>query len=224
MTPATWPCPLPGGGIGAEYALTFDRARAARLLIVPALFEQANRMRRLTVEVMRRLDLSGIDCILPDLPGHNESTQPLDRQTPASWRAAMDAAASHFAATHVLAIRGGALVAPDHLPAWHYAPAKGASILRQQFRARIVTAREAGRNESQEGLLATALAEGIELLGYHLGAEFIRQFQTLTPVPGAREIAQDTLGGGALWLRAEPDEDRAQADALAAILAIGIKA
>lgn len=224
MTPATWPCPLPGGGTGEEYALTFDRARAARLLIVPALFEEANRMRRLTVEVMRRLDLSGIDCILPDLPGCNESPQPLDRQTPAGWRAAMDAAADHFAATHVLAIRGGALVAPDHLPAWHLAPVKGANILRQQFRARIVTAREAGRDESQEGLLATALAEGIELSGYRLDAEFIRQLQELTPVPGAHAITQDTLGGGALWLRAEPDEDRAQADALAAILAIGIKA
>ena len=32
------------------------------------------------------------------------------------------------------------------------------------------------------------------------------------------------LGGGGLWLRAEPGEDRAQADALAAIIAIGIKA
>jgi hypothetical protein len=38
------------------------------------------------------------------------------------------------------------------------------------------------------------------------------------------DIAQDMVGGGGLWLRAEPSEDRAQADALAAILAIGAKA
>ena len=110
------------------------------------------------------------------------------------------------------------------LPAWHYAPVKGANVLRQQIRARIVTAREAGLNETQDGLLEAALAGGIELSGHRLGAEFVRQFQALTPVAGAQEIAQDMVGGGGLWLRAEPGEDRAQADALAAALTIGIKA
>lgn len=222
MTPAPWPCPLPGG-IAEEYALAFDSGRAHRLLIVPALFDEANRMRRLTVEVMRRLDQAGIDSFLPDLPGCNESLQPLAQQTPESWRAAMEDAASHFAATHVLAVRGGALVAPADLPAWHYAPVKGAAILRQQIRARIVTGREAGLVETQDGILAEALANGVELSGHRLGAEFVRQFQNLTAVPGAREIAQDMVGGGGLWLRAEPGEDRAQADALAAILVIGIR-
>jgi hypothetical protein len=227
VTPTTWPCPLPGGTV-REHALAFDRGRQRRLLIVPALFEEANRMRRLTVEVMRRLDQAGIDAVLPDLPGCNESLQPLEQQTPESWRAAMEDAAGHFAATHVLAVRGGALVAPAHLPAWHYAPVKGASILRQQIRARIVTAREAGVGETQDGLLDEALARGIELSGYRLGADFIRQLQAMVPAPGAQEIAQDMVGGahggGGLWLRAEPGEDRAQADALAAILAIGIAA
>jgi hypothetical protein len=45
-----------------------------RLLIVPALFDEGNRMRRLTVEVMRRLAASGIASVLPDLPGLQEST------------------------------------------------------------------------------------------------------------------------------------------------------
>lgn len=223
MTPTPWPCPLPGG-IAEEYALAFDRGRPRRLLVIPALFDEANRMRRLTVEVMRRLDNADIDSFLPDLPGCNESRQPLDRQTPESWRAAMEDAASHFAATHVLAIRGGALVAPTDLPAWHYAPVTGAAILRQQVRARIVTAREAGRTETQDAVSQAALAEGIELSGYRLGSEFFRQFQSLVPVVGAHEIGQDAIGGGGLWLRAEPGEDRAQADALAAVLAIGIRA
>jgi hypothetical protein len=223
VTPAVWPCPTPGGTV-EEYALTFANGSPWRLLIVPAQFDEANRMRRFTVEVMRRLDQAGIDCFLPDLPGCNESLQPLEEQTPESWRAAMEDAATHFDATHVLAIRGGALVAPGDLPAWHYAPVKGANILRQQIRARIVASREAGLNETQDGLLEKAQAEGIELSGHRLGAEFVRQFQTLTPLAGAQEIAQDLLGGGGLWLRAEPGEDRAQADALAAVLTIGIKA
>lgn len=225
MTPASWPCPLPGGGLAEEFALTFDRGRPHRLLIVPALFDEANRLRRLTVDVMRRLDAASIDSFLPDLPGCNESLQPLPDQTPESWRAAAGAAAEHFGATAILAIRGGALVAPGNgLPRWHYAPVKGAAVLRQMLRARIVASREGGTSETQGTLLDRALAEGIELTGHRLGAEFIRQIQTLAPPAGASEVGQDMLGGGGLWLRAEPDEDTAQADALAAILAIGLKA
>jgi len=222
VTPAAWPCPLPGGTV-EEYALAFDSGRPSRLLIVPALFDEANRMRRFTVEVMRRLDLAGIDSFLPDLPGCNESLQPLEQQTPQSWRAAMEDAATHFAATHVLAVRGGALVAPDELPGWHYAPVKGANILRQQIRGRIVASREAGATETQEHLMATALATGIELAGHRLSAEFVGQLQELIPAARLEVILQETIGGGGLWLRAEPDEDRAQADALAAIVAIGIR-
>lgn len=208
-------------GSGEEYALAFDKGRDARLLIVPALFEEASRMRRLTVEVMRRLDLAGIDCFLPDLPGCNESLVPLETVTPVDWQSAMTAAAAHFRATHVLGIRGGALLTPD-LPGWHYAPAKGASLLRQMIRARIFIAREAGSNETQDGLMAEGLQSGLELAGYRLSAEFLNQFQSLV-AESSNIIEQETIGGGGLWLRAEPDEDREQADALAAILAIGMK-
>jgi hypothetical protein len=223
MNFASWPCPLPGGGTAEEQALAFDDFRRCRLLIVPALFDEANRMRRFTVEAMRRLDGAGIDCFLPDLPGTNESLQPLELQTPDLWREAMAAAARHFRASHVLGIRGGALVTPPSLPCWHYAPVKGASQLRTMLRARILSSREAGIDESQAELLEQGRTHGIELAGHRLGPEFIRQFQSLVPVE-ATAIDQDMLGGSGLWLRAEPGEDRAQADALAAILAIGIKA
>jgi hypothetical protein len=218
---AAWPCPL-AVGTADEHALAFDDFRRCRLLIVPALFDEANRMRRFTVEVMRRLDASGIDCVLPDLPGTNESLQPLEQQSPDLWREAMAAAAKHFRASHVLGIRGGALVTPPGLPAWHYAPVKGASQLRTMLRARILSSREAGITETQDELLEQGLKHGIELAGYRLGPEFVRQFQALAPAE-ATVIDQDMLGGSGLWLRAEPGEDRAQADALAAILAIGIK-
>ena len=225
MTLARWPCPLPGGGLAQEMALTFDQLRRWRLLIVPALFDEANRMRRFTVDVMRRLDNAGVDSFLPDLPGCNESVEPLAAQTPEAWRDAVAAAAKHFRASHVLGIRGGALLLPEALPGWRYAPVNGASALRQLLRARIISSREAGVTETQEGLLAMASEAGLELAGYRLGAEFIRAFQSLTPTIAASlsEIGQDMLGGGGLWLRAEPGEDRGQADALAATLAIGIR-
>lgn len=209
-----------------EYALTFDRRRAVRLLIVPALFDEANRMRRLTVETMRRLDGADIDCFLPDLPGTNESLRPLETLTPDDWRDAMAAAAAHFGVTHMLAIRGGSLLAPPRLPGWRYAPVQGANILRQLIRARIVASREGGVTETQDGLLETARTDGITLAGYRLSADFIRQFEALGTEP--REdlhiVDQDMIGGSGLWLRAEPGENPAQADALAAVIAIGARA
>ena len=224
MTPLSWPCPLPGGGIAEEYVLTFDQDRYARLLIVPALFDESNRMRRLTLEVMRRLDGAGIDCILPDFPGTNESEQPLEAQSIDDWRDAIGAAAIHFRATHVLGIRGGCLFTPEKLPCWHYAPAKGANILRQMVRARILASREAARDETRESLMEQAAAQGIELAGHRIGAEFISDFETLEPIADGtiREIGQDMVGGSGLWLRAEPGESPEQADALAAVIAIGI--
>lgn len=224
MTPATWPCPLPGSGTAEEFALACDGGRARRLLIVPALFDEGNRMRRFTVEVVRRLDAGGVDSFLPDLPGCNESLQPLDRQTPADWQSAVATAARHFAATHLLGIRGGCLFTPAGLPAFHYAPLKAASTLRQMLRARILAAREAGREESREQLSELALTRGITLAGYALGAEFYRDFEPMVPAGDATPIAQEQVGGSGLWLRAEPDENAAQADALAAILLTAILA
>ena len=224
MIATEWPCPLPAGGSISEMALMGgDGAR--RLLIIPALLDEANRMRRFTVEVMRRLCSAGITCILPDLPGTNESLCPLETQTPGDWQHAMRSAGQHFGATHVLTIRGGALLAPGDLPGWRYAPCTGATQLRHLLRTRIVSAREAGIDETQDSLMALGRAEGLDLAGLRLGADFITEFACLAPEPNAahRDIAQVALGcGGGLWLRAEPGEDAAQADALAAIVAMGL--
>jgi len=226
VTPGTYPCPLPDGGLSRELVLSFDSARTQRVIILPALFDEANKLRRLTVEVMRRLDAAGIDCFLPDLPGTNESLIPLSAMTLAAWRDAALAAALHVKATRLLALRGGALIAPAELAGWHYAPAKGPSILRQMLRAEILAAREAGREETQDSLLAIGLQSGLELGGYQIGAAMLAELQDAQPdlAPGTTLIEQDMLDGGPLWLRAEPDDDRAQADALAAIISIGLAA
>lgn len=213
---ASWP-----GPDGDELAIAFDRGRERRVLVLPALFDEANKLRHFTVETMRRLDAAGFDSILPDLPGCNESLAPLETQSLQAWRDAAEAAAQHFAATHVLAIRGGALCAPAELPAWRYAPATGASILRAMLRARVLASKEAGLEETREELLARGKESGLELAGYRLGAAMIRELDKAEPAGGAAlaNIAQADLGGAGLWLRAEPDHDPAQADALAALLA-----
>lgn len=224
MTPLAWPCPLPHGGASDEFALAFDRGRALRLLVVPALFDEANRLRRLCVEVMRRLDRAGIDAFLPDFPGTNESLRDLRDQDAESWRAAMTAAAAQFGATHVLGLRGGCLFTPAGFPKWHYAPAKGANILRSMLRARMLASREAGREESREALTEKGQSDGLVLAGYPLGAALFRDLEALVPDPAIATIAQEQVGGSGLWLRAEPDEDAAQADALTALLIQGMNA
>lgn len=220
----TWPCPLPGGGTADENALVFDQAREIRLLVLPALFDEANKLRRQTVEVMHRLDLSGIDSFLPDLPGCNDSLQPLGKQTLADWQFAAEAAQMHFRATHCLTIRSGALLAPPDLPGWRYAPAGGSAVIRSMMRARTIAAKEAGHEETMAEIEATGRASGVSLAGWQIGAElFSALADSKTPdASGLVDISQGQVGGGALWLRAEPDEDPEQADALAAMVAIGL--
>lgn len=226
MKALDYECTLPSGGAARELALGVDRGRGKRLLIIPALFDEANRMRRFTIEVMRRLDGAGFDCFLPDLPGCNESLQDLTLQTSVDWSDAMLSAAGQFNVTHVLAIRGGGLIMPRNLPGWHYGAVKGASILRQMLRARIISSREAGRKESQEQLIEVGLEEGLELSGFLLSAGMLRDLQALEPQRPANLVVveQEMIGGSPLWLRAEPDEDRAQADALAAVISVGLAA
>ena len=219
-----WPCPSPANPGAVEYAFGHSTGRTACVLIVPALFEEMNRTRRMLVETMRALHAHAIDVILPDLPGCNESLADFSAQSLDSWRGAMADAALHFGATHVLAVRGGALVAPPHLPGWALEPAKGAGLLRQLLRARTIAAREVGREERTEDLLAAGRVSGLDLAGYRCGAALIAGLETALPTPHLAPIALSEIGGAALWLRSEPGEDAAQSAALAAKLAAKLAA
>lgn len=222
---ARWPCPasLSQDTGASEMAAAFDRGRSVRLLIVPALFDEGNRLRRFTVQAMRALDAAGVDCLLPDLPGTNESLAPLPDQSLDSWRSAMSAAADWFNASHVLAIRGGGLVAPDR-PGWSYAPVSGASLLRQMIRVRLLQSREAGREENHESLLSAGREHGLNLAGYPLGAAMIGQLGAAATAPQLAPISQGDIGGGpGLWLRAEPDENPSQSTGLARFVMQGLR-
>lgn len=205
-------------------ALVFDRGRKHRLLVLPALFDEANKLRRQTIEIMARLDLSGIDSFLPDFPGCNESLEPLGTQTLDSWRAAAAEAAAHFQVTHVLSIRAGALLAPPALPGWRYAATTGAKTLRSMLRARTIAAREAGHSEKPEELAEKARKFGIELAGWPLSSAMFSALEAAAANVDSQQATIDhaDVGGPGLWLRAEPAEDPEQADALAALVAIGL--
>lgn len=219
-----WAAPLPDGGTSEENALVFSQANETTLLVLPALFDEANKMRRQTVEVMHRLSLSGVDCVLPDLPGCHESLAPMQDQTLENWREAVGASVEKFAPTHVLTVRSGALLAPQALPGWRYAPSGGDKLIRSMLRARTIAAQESGVIETIDGLSQKGRAEGIVLAGWALNARMFSALADARTPPCGRlsDISQDTVGGAGLWLRAEPDEDPEQADALAAIIAIGL--
>lgn len=200
-----------------EYAVAMQRGRRHCLMVLPALFDEASKLRHFSIEIMRLLDESGIDCVLPDLPGCNESTAPLGTQTVRGWQNAANRAATHFGANHVLALRGGALIAPAGLPGWRYAAVSGDATLRALLRARVLASKEAGRSETREDLLALARERGLELAGYHLGPGMIAGLEGAEPAQ-LDDIAQAQIGGPGLWLRAEPDHNPSQARALAAVV------
>ncbi|MEM7688282.1 MAG: hypothetical protein AAF291_04605 [Pseudomonadota bacterium] len=210
-----------GKGSKDELIVTFDKGRTARILILPALFDEANKLRRFTLTVMRALDEMGIDSALPDWPGCNESLAALEAQTLEGWRADALQAAQSFGATHCLSIRAGALLAPTQLSGWQYAPLDGPKLLSAMLRARMIAAREAGQSETREDLLERGRAEGLTLAGWPLGAPLVRALESaaLNAAPAQTVIDQSAVGGAGLWLRAEPDENTDQATALAQIVA-----
>ena len=220
----SWRPSFPPGKRAEEIVLRLDRAREPRLLVLPPLFDEHNKTRHQCVETMRKLDEAGVDSFLPDLPGCNESVAPLESQSLTLWREAAREALTLFRCSHVLAIRGGALLAPPHTPAFLYAPAQGKPLLRAMLRARTIAAREAGSEEKAETLLVQGREEGLELAGWQLGAAMIRELEAAEPTigPDTRIIEQVELGGSPLWLRAEPDNDPQQAEALARIVAAGM--
>ncbi len=218
---SVWSCPLPDGGVGEEMVLGFDEAREKRILIIPPLFEEANRLRHQIVETMRKLHSRGVDCFLPDLPGWNESLDGFENQSLAHWRVGIASAVETFSTTAVLAVRSGCWLVPEDSRGWLYAPPKPQQILRNMLRARILSAREAGREEITEELRKTGRERGITLAGWPLGPELFAELETedFAAPPGYSTVQQMDVGGTPLWLRAENDFDLAQATALASIVA-----
>lgn len=200
----------------------------ATILIVPPLFEEANRTRRTLVLAMRALAADGFAALLPDLPGQNESLVPLETVDLASWQDALAEAAATIDGPQIIAsLRGGALI-DHHAKAatwWRLAPVGGASLLRTLMRARVAADREGGVTSSLDSLQAEAATAPLLLAGNRLSPAMIAQLGSAETQPVAR-LRTVTLGSGAdaiagtpLWLRAEPGEDAAMAKAIAADIA-----
>jgi hypothetical protein len=201
---------------------------APRVLFVPPLFEEANRMRRTLVLAMRALADLGMASMLPDLPGQNESLVATDAVDIDAWRAALaDVVAAEPGPVMIASIRGGALIDDSAVAAawWRLAPVAGAPLLRTMLRARVASDREAGVTSSIDDLIGEAGHKPLLLAGNLLSPAMIAGLQDVVPAQTdpLRTVAlgdgPDAVTGSPLWLRAEPDEDAAMASAMAVDIA-----
>lgn len=211
-----------------EHQLRIDPAGASRatILIVPPMFEEANRTRRTLVLAMRALASDGFTAVLPDLPGQNDSLVPLAHVDLTRWRDALAEVAAGIDGPAIIAsVRGGALIDHEATAAawWRLAPVGGASLLRTLMRARVAADREAGVTSSLESLRAAAHSDALLLAGNALSPAMIAQLDAAEAkaVEPLRSVGlgPDGIAGTPLWLRAEPGEDAAMARAIAADIA-----
>ncbi len=212
----------------SEYFLRIAPAGSPRatILIVPPLFEEANRTRRTLVLAMRGLAAQGFSAILPDLPGQNESLLPLVDVDLNRWQDAVAEIVAEIDGPVIVAsVRGGALI--DHVAKaaawWRLAPVGGASLLRTLMRSRVSADREAGLTSSLESLQAEAKTAPLLLAGNRLSPAMVAQLgvseaQAVEPLRSVG-LGADGIVGTPLWLRAEPGADAAMAEAIAVDIA-----
>lgn len=203
----------------SEFCLCFGERYAARtIIIIPPVFDEMNRTRRMLVEVMRALAGRGVCSLLPDLPGLNESLADISKQTVGTWRRALEEAVVQLNPTHIVSLRGGTLIGDvADMPTLRLAPVKGASLLKTMLRSRLVADKEAGINSTIESLMTTAKSGLLELSGYNLSNEMLQSLQDAAPATSYQfqEITLADIDGTPLWLRAEPQDDARMSAAFA---------
>ena len=214
-----------------ELCLCTAPRSSRRVMLVPPLFDEMNRMRRMLVDVMHALAGLDVGSFLPDLPGSNESLVPLGQIHLSDWRNALQACARQHELSHIASFRGGTLAVAELQTArhWIFSPVNGATILRTMMRTRVAADRESGLSTSLADLTAQAEAGPIELAGNIIGPDLFTQLNTADiPALDSQRIvrlesdskpADVHIPGSGLWLRAEPDDDRAMSTAIASDIA-----
>ncbi|MDB5713638.1 MAG: hypothetical protein JWO15_1035 [Sphingomonadales bacterium] len=185
------------------------------LLVLPALFEEANRMRRFTVSLMRAMAIRGIGTVLPDLPGTGESLAPLADVSLSDWQDAVSELAASARGDNgtclTVAIRGGAILDGPADHGWRLAPESGERVLRDLVRA---TALSSGTSAAEIDRLARA--GPTSLAGQTLSPDLYTDLVAAQPITADRRTARLTddagdhdvwLAGSRLWRNAEPGDD-----------------
>lgn len=214
-----------------ELCLLAGKPSRPKILIVPPLFDEMNRMRRMLIDVMRSLANWEISTCLMDLPGTNESMLPRDQASLSLWQESVQSCADHMETNHIASFRGG-ILAVDLLPAadhWQFSPIKGRTLLRTMMRTRIASDKESGVITKVSELEELAKTKPVELAGNQINPTLFSELQSAHPPElqnqrVARLLTDSKpcdigLEGSALWLRAEPDADISLSKAIAKDLA-----
>lgn len=213
---------------GDEHYLRLGETAAVTLLVLPALFEEANRMRRFTVSLMQMLAVRGVGTILPDLPGTGESVLEISDVSTADWDDAIKSAAYMIdKPLRTLAIRGGALFDAVADSGWRLAPESGERLLRDMVRATALSLEISASQLDQR-----ARTQGARLAGNRMSPSLYVSIGAATPTQGRYRTARlegdagecdVTFSGARLWRAAEPGEDRGLAAACAEDIASWIE-
>jgi hypothetical protein len=186
-------------------------------IILPPLFDELNYTRGFIVDIMRALSALNIGTWLPDLPGTGESPHPLDSIGWDDWldaaRVAGEAVAAQSGARpHVIALRGGNLLAHavNGRSCWSFAPASGASLLRQLQRAQLISDKRNIDHQSDMNVY----------MGYTLSADMQFALENMgEPTPLSPLHVREASSTEMLWRRAEPARAPELSTALAAEIA-----
>ena len=208
---------------GREAMLRLGAPDKQPLLILPPLFEEANRTRAFLVAVMRRLAEAGIASALPDLPGCNDSPVATVDARFGDWQAAVAVLAGTIRPRGVASLRSGALLdrfAGD-LPRWRLAPESGARVLRDMVRSTAM-----GSGVKPGALEAEARSRPTRLAGSLVHPALYEALASATVEGTARivRLAEDggeadaRIDGSPIWRRAEPGSDPALVEAVVADL------
>ncbi|QTD56458.1 hypothetical protein [Parasphingorhabdus cellanae] len=220
-----------------ELCLRAGVGHPTTILIIPPLFDEMNRMRRMLVDMMRLLNERGIGSALPDLPGMNESLFPQEQTNLMICRQALvECFATLPKCRHIASFRSGCLIDDftDSAEKWRLSPVKGLKLLRMMMRARIASDKEAGLSTDMTQLAVEAEQGHVNLAGNHISSTLFSELQDAAPEPSDiirtavlennASAANVRLAGSALWLRAEPGDDMLLSGAIATDLTSWIAA
>lgn len=206
---------------GREGVVRLGPESGPTILILPPLFEEANRMRRILVQVMRGLAERGIGSALPDLPGTNDSLVATVDARFEDWGVAIAALADTLPRPLLtVAVRGGALLDgfAQADARWRLAPESGKRLLRDMLRATALTGGvKAGELEAQARISPTRLAGNLihPDLFVALDAAQPDAVEARIAAIGETLVEPDvTFDGSPPWRRAEPEDDTALVSAM----------
>lgn len=206
--------------------------QARPLLVIPPLFAEMNRCRKLLSDVCIDLIKKDFSGWVIDLPGMGESEADPDNLTLRHWHQAVDEAADQIGAQGIIALRGGAILGQRSLATsrWTLAAMDGPGIIRELLRLRLASDRESGASSTIASLTEMATVRGIEIGGYWLSPALFSDLQ-LAVSPDSHQIFRAKLAtapvdgtpdgviGEPLWRRAEPGRSLPMAQAMAISIA-----